>query len=51
MIPFLAIVVHELSYEVPKVPLPRDTARSRHSVLIDRMKRSTWAASRLATMN
>ncbi len=43
MIPFRAIVVYELSYEVPKVPSPSGTTRSRHSVLIDRMKRSAWA--------
>ena len=53
MIPFLAIVVHELSYEVPKVPLPQ-----RHDAVealcLDRPDEALYAGSQphsLATMN
>jgi len=53
MIPFLAIVVHELSYEVPKVPLPQ-----RHDAVealcLDRPDEALYVGSQphsLATMN
>jgi hypothetical protein len=53
MIPFLAIVVHELSYEVPKVPFPQ-----RHDAVealcLDRPDEALYVGSQphsLATMN